>query len=45
MGTMLKAYKYIIYTNVDQQIYISKVCGYSRFIYSKILDNRIEVFK
>ena len=29
---MLKAYKYRIYPNIEQQIYIAKTCGCSRFI-------------
>ncbi|MDU5492883.1 MAG: IS200/IS605 family element RNA-guided endonuclease TnpB [Clostridium perfringens] len=42
---MLKAYKYRIYPNEEQQIYIAKTCGSSRFIYNRILANRIEIYK
>lgn len=42
---MLKAYKYRIYPNVEQQIYIAKACGCSRFIYNQMLANRIEVYE
>lgn len=42
---MLKAYKYRIYPNVEQQIYIAKACGCSRFVYNQMLANRIEVYE
>ncbi|MGM8251625.1 IS200/IS605 family element RNA-guided endonuclease TnpB [Clostridium perfringens] len=42
---MLKAYKYRIYPNIEQQIYIAKACGCSRFIYNQMLANRIEVYE
>ncbi|MGL4453576.1 MAG: RNA-guided endonuclease TnpB family protein, partial [Sarcina sp.] len=42
---MLKAYKYRIYPNVEQKIYIAKACGCSRFIYNQMLANRIEVYE
>lgn len=42
---MLKAYKYRIYPNVEQQIYIAKAYGCSRFIYNQMLANRIEVYE
>lgn len=34
---MLKAYKYRIYPNIEQQIYIAKACGCIRFIYNQML--------
>ena len=42
---MLKAYKYRIYPNVEQKIFIAKSCGCSRFIYNQMLDNRIKVYE
>ena len=42
---MLKAYKYRIYPNIEQQIYIAKACGCSRFIYNQMLANRKEVYE
>lgn len=42
---MLKAYKYRIYPNIEQQIYIAKACGCSRFIYNQMLANRIEIYE
>lgn len=42
---MLKAYKYRIYPNVEQKIYIAKTCGCARFIYNQMLANRIEVYE
>lgn len=42
---MLKAYKFRIYPNEEQQIYIAKACGCSRFIYNQMLANRIEVYE
>jgi putative transposase len=41
---MLKAYKYRIYPNVEQKIYIAKTCGFTRLIYNQMLLNRIEVY-
>ncbi|GAA0068375.1 hypothetical protein UT300002_31610 [Clostridium perfringens] len=42
---MLKAYKYRIYTNIEQQIYIVKACGLGRFIYNQMLANRIKRYE
>ncbi|MBB6713468.1 IS200/IS605 family element RNA-guided endonuclease TnpB [Clostridium gasigenes] len=42
---MIKAYKYRIYPNVEQKIYIAKACGCSRFVYNQMLANRIEVYE
>lgn len=42
---MLKAYKYRIYPNVEQKIYIAKACGSARFVYNQMLANRIEVYE
>jgi len=42
---MVKAYKYRIYPNVEQKIYIAKTCGCARFIYNQMLANRIEVYE
>lgn len=42
---MLKAYKYRIYPNVEQQIYLAKTFGCTRFIYNKMLADKIEYYK
>lgn len=42
---MLKAYKYRIYPNQEQQIYFAKCFGCTRFIYNKMLSDRIEHYK
>lgn len=42
---MLKAYKYRIYPNEEQRIFIAKACGCSRFIYNQMLANRIDVYE
>lgn len=42
---MLKAYKYRIYPNKEQQEYFAKTFGCTRFIYNKILGDRIEHYK
>lgn len=39
---MLKAYKYRIYPNEDQKLYLSKTFGCTRFIYNKMLSDKIE---
>lgn len=41
----LNAYKYRIYPDVEQQIYIAKAYGCRRFIYNQMLDNRIEIYE
>lgn len=42
---MLKAYKYRIYPNKEQQRYFAKVFGCVRFIYNKMLADKIEYYK
>ena len=42
---MLKAYKYRIYPNKEQQKYFAKTFGCTRFIYNKMLGDRIEYYK
>ncbi|QVK19778.1 IS200/IS605 family element transposase accessory protein TnpB (plasmid) [Mycoplasmatota bacterium] len=41
---MLKAYKYRIYPNKEQIEYLSKVFGCTRFIYNKMLSDKIEYY-
>ena len=42
---MLKAYKYRIYPNKKQEIYFEKCFGCVRFIYNKMLTDKIEYYK
>ena len=42
---MLKAYKYRIYPNSEQKEYFAKTFGCSRFIYNKMLADKIEHYK
>jgi putative transposase len=42
---LLKAYKYRIYPNHKQQQYLAKVFGCVRFIYNKMLADKIEHYK
>lgn len=42
---MLKAYKYIIYPNKEQQEYFAKCFGCARFIYNQMLADKIEHYK
>ncbi|MPQ42782.1 IS200/IS605 family element RNA-guided endonuclease TnpB [Clostridium tarantellae] len=42
---MLKAYKYRIYPNVEQKIYLAKTFGCSRFIYNQMLADRIKSYE
>ena len=42
---MLKAYKYRIYPNLEQKEYLAKTFGCSRFIYNKMLADKIEYYK
>ena len=42
---MLKAYKYRIYPNKEQEKYFSKCFGCVRFIYNKMLNDKIEYYK
>ncbi|CCJ34720.1 transposase [Caloramator australicus RC3] len=42
---MLKAYKYRIYPTKEQEEYFAKVFGCVRFIYNKMLHDKIEYYK
>lgn len=42
---MLVAYKYRLYPNKEQRIYFYKCFGCSRFIYNKMLSDKIEYYK
>ena len=42
---MLKAYKYRIYPNKEQEEYFTKCFGCTRFIYNKMLADKIEYYK
>lgn len=42
---MLKAYRYRLYPNKEQKIYFSKCFGSVRFIYNKMLNEKIEYYK
>ena len=42
---MLKAYKYRLYPNKEQEIYFTKCFGCVRFIYNKMLNDKIEYYK
>ena len=42
---MLKAYKYRIYPNLEQQEYLAKTFDCTRFIYNKMLADKIEYYK
>ena len=42
---MLKAYKYRIYPNTSQREYLAKTFGSTRFIYNKMLADKIEYYK
>ncbi|KEI10158.1 IS200/IS605 family element RNA-guided endonuclease TnpB [Clostridium novyi] len=42
---MLKAYKYRIYPNKEQRLYLAKTFGCTRFIYNKMLSDRIKVYE
>lgn len=42
---MLKAYKYRLYPNKEQQEYFAKTFGSVRFIYNQMLANRIELYE
>ena len=42
---MLKAYKYRKYTNLEQKEYLAKTFGCTRFIYNKMLADKIEYYK
>jgi putative transposase len=42
---MLKTYKFRIYPNEEQRIYLAKTFGCTRFIYNKMLSDRIKSFE
>jgi putative transposase len=42
---MLKAYKYRIYPNQEQKEYLSRTFGCARFIYNKMLADKIDYYK
>lgn len=42
---MLKAYKYRIYPNQEQRLYLAKTFGCTRFIYNKMLADRIKSYE
>jgi putative transposase len=42
---MLKAYKYRLYPNKEQQEYFAKCFGCTRFIYNRMLSDKIEYYK
>ncbi|MBE1304163.1 IS200/IS605 family element transposase accessory protein TnpB [Clostridium botulinum] len=42
---MLKAYKYRIYPNKEQKLYLAKAFGCTRFIYNKMLADRIKSYE
>src|SRR5574344_2737465 len=42
---MLKGYKYRLYPNKEQQEYFAKCFGCVRFIYNRMLSDKIEYYK
>ena len=42
---MLKTYKYRLYPNKEQQEYFMKCFGCVRFIYNRMLSDKIEYYK
>lgn len=40
-----KAYKFRIYPNKEQKILFAKTFGCTRFIYNKMLEDKIEYYK
>ncbi|PEA76518.1 helix-turn-helix domain-containing protein, partial [Bacillus wiedmannii] len=42
---MLKSYKYRIYPNKEQQIFLLKTFGCVRFVYNKMLADRIKSYQ
>jgi putative transposase len=42
---MLKAYKFRLYPNKEQEIYFSKTFGCTRFIYNRMLSDKIDYYK
>lgn len=41
---MLKAYKYRLYPNKEQRIYLAKTFGCTRLVYNLMLSDRIEAY-
>ena len=42
---MLKAYKFRLYPTVEQRIFLAKTFGCTRFVYNKMLDERIKSYE
>jgi len=42
---MLKAYKYRLYPNNEQKIYLAKTFGCTRFVYNRMLADRIKSYE
>ncbi len=42
---MLKAYKFRLYPNEEQKIYLAKTFGCTRFVYNKMLSDRIKAYE
>lgn len=42
---MLKAFKYRLYPNAEQRVYFGKTFGSTRFIYNRMLNDKIEHYK
>jgi len=42
---MLKAYKFRLYPNIEQRIYLAKTFGCTRFVYNRMLSERIESYE
>lgn len=42
---MIKAYKYRTYSNSEQKEYLDKTFRCTRFIYNKMLNDKIEYYK
>jgi len=42
---MLKAYKYRLYPNDEQKIYLAKTFGCTRFVYNRMLEDRIKSYE
>ena len=45
MVIILKAYKYRLYPNKEQEKFFIKCFGAARFIYNKMLDDKIKYYK
>ena len=42
---MLKSYKFRLYPNQEQRIYLAKTLGCTRFIYNQMLAERIKSYE